>query len=32
MKGGALENMGALLSGTQAFSEKFIDQYIFVRV
>jgi hypothetical protein len=25
-------NIGAPLSRTQAFSEKFIDQYIFVRV
>jgi hypothetical protein len=28
----AVENIGPLLSGTQAFSEKFINQYIFLRV
>jgi hypothetical protein len=27
-----MENIRALLSRTQAFSEKFIDQYIFVSV
>jgi hypothetical protein len=25
----AMENIGSRLSGTQAFSEKFIDQYFF---
>jgi hypothetical protein len=27
----ALGNIGILVSGTQAFSEKFVDQYIFFK-
>jgi hypothetical protein len=32
LHGGALGNIGFLVSGTRAVSEKFINQYIFLRV